>query len=74
MDDGRQALLLSYTYVNEEDAPALLTVVKARDLAFQINDGQADRLVVVTLAADAEEWEEVEPVFQRLLQQMGVTP
>jgi hypothetical protein len=73
MDDGRQALLLTYTYVAEGDAPASLIVVSARDMAFQVNDGHADRLVVVTLAADADEREKTEPVFQRLLQQMGVT-
>lgn len=74
LNDGRQALLLSYTYVEnggeETNGPR---VVRARDLVFTINDGQADRLVVVTLAADADEWEQVSPTYQRILGQMGVT-
>ncbi len=71
LTDGRQALLLTYTHLEETtDIPV---VVKAQDLAFVINDGRADRLVVVTLAADAHEWEEMAPAFGRILQKMGVT-
>ncbi len=74
LKDGRQALLLSYTYVEngseEVDGPRVIT---AQDLVFAVNDGQADRLAVVTLAADADEWEIVSPTYQRILRQMGVT-
>jgi len=71
LDDGRQALLLTYTYVEETDDIPI--VIRAQDLVFAVNDGRADRLVVVTFAADAHEWEEAAPVFKRILQQMGVT-
>ena len=74
LSDGRPALLLSYTYVaeTEDSQSAPLTIVRASDLAFVMNDGQRDKLVVLTLAADVHEWEEQEPLFQRILQAMGV--
>jgi hypothetical protein len=74
LSDDSPALLLTYTYVAETDAsqPAPLTVVRASDLAFVVDDGHADRLVVLTLAADINEWEERQPLFQRILQQLGV--
>ena len=69
--DGQQAMLLTYTYVADVDDEALpMVVVRAQDLVF-IDDGQ-NQVVVVTLAADAREWDGVSPLFQRILQQMGV--
>jgi hypothetical protein len=73
LPDGREALVLTYTYVTDEekdDAPPV--VVKAQDVAFVINDGQADRLVVMTLAADVNEWDVVGPEFERILEHMGI--
>jgi hypothetical protein len=74
MRDGRQALLLNYTYVAEADANGStpLVVVKAQDIAFAINDGREDRLVVVTLASDVQEWDAVKGMFGRILQKMGL--
>ena len=74
MKGGRQALVLNYTYVHEVDANVQtpLVVVRAQDIAFVINDGQVDRLVVVTLAADSQEWEAVAPAFRRILEAMGI--
>ena len=69
LPDGRKALVLSYTYAPDTSAQ---TVVRAQDVAYVINDGQADRLLVMTLAADATEWDAVWPTFIRILQKMGV--
>ena len=75
LPDGRPALLLTYTYVI--DAPetattAPLTVVQAQDLVFVVDDGQSQRLVVVTLAATVPSWEHWQPLFQRIWQAMGI--
>jgi hypothetical protein len=57
---GQPAMLITYAYVadptREHGMTGLPVVVKAQDLAFIANDGAADRLVVVTVAADATEW------------------
>jgi hypothetical protein len=71
LPDGRKALVLSYTYTPAGDASSQVTV-RAEDVAFMINDGRADQLVVMTLAADASEWDAVWPTFSRILEKMGV--
>jgi len=71
--EGREAMLVTYTFVADVDDETLpMVVVRAQDLIFIVDDGQARRLVVLTLAADAAAWDDVRPLFQRMLQQMGV--
>jgi len=74
LPDGRKALVLSYSYSTDEGQgkSASPVTVRAQDVVYVINDGQADRLLVMTLAADANEWDAVWPTFIRILQKMGV--
>ncbi len=73
--DGRQALLLTYAYVMENDrvSEPSLVAVQAMDLVFVARYGGEKRLVVVTFAADASDWDRVRPMFQRALAKLGVT-
>ncbi|RME49630.1 MAG: hypothetical protein D6791_00210 [Chloroflexi bacterium] len=74
--DGVPAILFTYAYVadpsRELGASDLPVVVQAQDLVFIGNDGANDRLVVITVAADATEWDMHEPVFQRIFSRLGV--
>ncbi len=73
--DGRQALLLIYAYVveNEEATEPSLVAVQAMDLVFEARYGGKKQLVVVTFAADVSDWDRVSPLFQRVLARLGVT-
>ena len=73
--DGRQALLLTYAYVMENDGASepSLVAVQAMDLVFVARYGGEKRLVVVTFAADASDWDRVRPMFQRTLAKLGIT-
>ena len=58
--DGAPGLLITYAYIadptRESGSLGLPVVVKGQDLLFVANDGIGDRLVAVTVVADAAEW------------------
>ncbi len=70
LPDGRKALVLTYTYAPRDVASPV--TVRAQDVAFIIHDGRSDQLVVMTLAADVNEWDAVWPTFSRILEKLGV--
>jgi len=75
LKDGRDALLLAYTYAarpNGDHTPPLVAV-RAVDLVFPARYAGEDRLVVLTLAAETDDWERAWPTFQRILAKLGVT-
>jgi len=72
LPDGRQALSLTYSFVAETDASPTPIVVAAHDLVFVAHYGQSDNLIVMTLAADVNEWKNEWPFFQKILNQVGV--
>ncbi len=70
---GRQALVVEYAYAAEvEDASTPLVAVRAVDVVFPVRYGDEERWAVVTLAADAQDWSQVWPTFQRILSRMGL--
>ena len=66
--DGRNALLIEYSYATQADAS--FVAVHAVDLAFPARYEDETRLVVVTLAAEASDWDRVWPTFQRILEKL----
>ncbi len=71
---GREAYLLEYTYIAASEDPhfASFVPVRAFDLVFPAMYGSEERLVIVTLAAESQEWPELEPTFRQILAEMGV--
>jgi len=74
--DGSPALLLTYAYIadptRESGSLGLPVVVKGQDLLFIANDGIANRLVAVTVAADATEWAAHADAFAGLFASLGI--
>jgi hypothetical protein len=74
--DGQPMLLISYAYVADptraSGGTGLPVVVRADDLVFVANDGAADRLIVVTGAADAAEWPDRVQTFQKIFEGLGM--
>ncbi len=72
LGDGRPAALLEYAYAVKPppDQGASLVAVHAIDLAFPARYEGEEKLVVVTLAAEASDWDRVRPTFQRILQRI----
>jgi len=74
--DNQNVLLLTYAYIadptRESGSPGLPVVVQGQDLLFVANDGIGDRLVVVTVAADATEWERYASTFAKIFASLGV--
>ncbi len=74
--EGRPALLVEYAYVADPTRASggngLPVVVRAQDLLFLAGEAPDIRLVVVTVAADAGEWDEHADQFQAIFQSLGV--
>ncbi len=74
--DDRPALLVEYAYVADPTRASggngLPVVVRAQDLLFLASEGPDARLVAVTVAADAGEWDEHADQFQAIFQSLGV--
>ena len=70
--DGRRALLMTYSFVPDGGATTLSQRVMAQDLVFEVRDGEATHLVVVTLAAPEADWQRLEPLFQDIWRHMDV--
>lgn len=74
--DGSPGLLLTYAYIadptRESGSLGLPVVVQGQDLLFVANDGIGDRLVAVTVAADATEWESHADDFAAIFASLGV--
>ncbi len=74
--DDRPALLVEYAYVADPTRASggngLPVVVRAQDLLFLAGEGPDARLVAVTVAADAGEWDEHADQFQAIFQSLGV--
>lgn len=74
--DGTPALLLTYAYIadptRESGSLGLPVVVQGQDLLFVANDGIGDRLVAVTVAADATEWDAHKSDFQAIFAGLGL--
>ncbi|MBX3054476.1 MAG: hypothetical protein KF753_23590 [Caldilineaceae bacterium] len=75
--EGEQpALLLTYAYIadptRESGSLGLPVVVKGQDLLFVANDGIGDRLVAVTVAADATEWDSHVHAFTSIFASLGI--
>ncbi len=70
------ALLFTYAYIadptRESGSLGLPVVVKGQDLLFIANDGIGDRLVAVTVAADATEWATHADAFAQIFASLGV--
>lgn len=67
------ALVVEYAYAAKvEDASTPLVAVRAVDVVFPVRYGGEERWAVVTLAADAQDWSQVWPTFQRILSRMGL--
>ena len=75
LGDGRPAAMLEYAYAVKVPPAqgASLVAVHAVDLAFPARYEGEKRLVVVTLAAEASDWDRVWPTFRRILEKMGVS-
>lgn len=73
---GQPALLITYAYIadptRESGSLGLPVVVKGQDLLFIASDGVAERLVAVTVAADATEWEAHAAPFANIFAGLGV--
>lgn len=73
--EGAPALLLTYAYIadptRESGSLGLPVVVKGQDLLFVANDGIGDRLVAVTVAADAAEWDAHAEDFSAIFASLG---
>lgn len=75
--NGAPAILLTYAHVadptRDSGATGLPVVVKAQDLIFVGDGGSPERLYVITVAADAAEWDAEAPQFQQTFARLGVT-
>ena len=73
---GAPALLITYAYIagptRESGSLGLPVVVKGQDLLFVANDGIGDRLVAVTVAADASEWAAYADDFSAIFASLGI--
>ncbi|RUA17412.1 MAG: hypothetical protein DSY55_02170 [Clostridia bacterium] len=77
LGDDRQALWLLYTYVSDmgksQAANASPGVIQAQDVVFETtNELGQKQWVVITLAADSNEWDQEWPTFRRILEKLGV--
>ena len=74
--DGQPALVLTYAYIadptRESGSLGLPVVVKGQDLLFIASDGIGDRLVAVTVAADASEWASHADAFTQIFASLGL--
>ena len=73
--EGAPGLLLTYAYIadptRESGSLGLPVVVKGQDLLFIANDGIGERLVAVTVAADAAEWDAHAGDFSAIFASLG---
>ncbi len=73
---GSPAVLITYAYVADPaldlGLPGLPVVVQAHDLLWVGGTLEQRQMVVVTVAADAERWDDEEPVLQRILTSIGM--
>ncbi len=73
LPDGRPALLLEYAFTEKTPGATPLVAVRAIDLAFPARYEGETRLVVVTLAAETDDWPRVWPTFRRVLDRLAAT-
>ncbi len=70
--DGRRALLMTYSFIPQENEATRPVRAVAQDLVFELHEGEHTRMVVVTIRATEADWERIGPLAQNIWRHMGV--